>query len=298
MDEQIRQAYLQAGTIAAAARDLGAAMIKPGVHLLEVASKVEDHILSEGAGIAFPVNLSINDLAAHYTPVIDDDLTFSKGDLVKIDVGAHVNGYIADTARSIEVGTNNYQDLIDASRDALMGAIDLLKNGVSLSSIGKHVEANITAKGFKPIENLTGHSLDQYNLHSGLSVPNVSSMSSGTVHTDDVIAIEPFATTGIGIVTSGKGSNIYRLTGSLRSRLVRDQRARALLTKLNQRFKTLPFAQRWCKEYSNNIDASLKRLSMLGALKHYPQLLEKNKGMVSQTEHTVIIMDDGCEVIT
>ena len=298
MNEEILDCYLQAGKIAANAREYGLTLIKPQVTLLEVAAKVEERIVDGGAGIAFPVNISINDLAAHYSPIEGDNKVFSKGDVVKLDVGAHINGYIADTAKTIAVETHKHDQLIDASHEALQKAIDILKANQPLSSIGEIVQKTITKKGFQPIENLTGHSLEQYNLHSGLSVPNVPTQSTEAPQVDDVIAIEPFATTGAGYVIAGQGSNIYRLTGSLRTRFVREQRARMVLMKMNKQFKTLPFAQRWCTDFSKNIDATLKRLTLLGALKHYPQLVEKRHGLVSQCEHTVIVNEDGCEVTT
>lgn len=298
MNEEIFEHYSQAGAIAAAARDYGVSCIKPEVTLLEIASKVEQFILERGAGIAFPVNIAINEVAAHYSPCLDDTKTILKGNLVKLDVGAHVHGYIADTATTINVGTHEYDALISASEESLSMAIKHMKPGVAVSEIGKIIEQCIVSKGFRPIENLTGHSLEQYNLHAGLSIPNVTSVNDGIIKKDDVLAIEPFSTNGLGVVSAGKGSNIYRLTGSFRTRLVRDQRTRFVVTKLNKRFKTLPFAQRWCNEFSNNIDPLLKRLTMLGVLQHYPQLIEKNNGMVAQAEHTVIITDNGCEVIT
>ena len=299
MNEEQYECYKEAGKIAAEARDYGTTLLTPGARYSDIASSVEQRITDKGAGIAFPVNIAVNELAAHYTPYEGDDIRIQKGDVVKLDVGAHVQGYIADTAVTIEVGTTNNQLLLQAAREALENAIKEVKVGVSLSAIGEIVEHTIRSHGFQPIDNLTGHSLEQYTLHSGISIPNVGdSIGSGTIPQDTVLAIEPFATDGAGHVVAGEGSNIYRIGNSSRTRLIRDQRSRTHLMIMKKRFQTLPFAQRWCQPISPSIDRTLKRLTMLGAIKHYPQLMEKNKGLVAQAEHTVIVTEDGCEVTT
>ncbi len=300
MDETIYDKYKRAGKITANARDYGAKLIKEGVSYLEVANKVESKILEAGAGLAFPVNISINEIAAHFTPKNSDaNLVFKKGDVVKLDVGAHVDGYIGDTALTVEVETNNYADMIKASKHALDSAVSLMSSRVKLSDIGKTVQETINSYGYKPIDNLTGHSLEKNNLHAGLSIPNVQSRLDITKpKLGDVVAIEPFATNGAGHVISGKSSNIYRYTGSARSKILRDVRMRVLTMKINKNFNTLPFAERWCKNILQNSDIELRKLLMFGCIKEYPQLIDAKRGIVTQAEHTVIIHEDDCEVIT
>ncbi len=300
MDEDIYEKYRRAGKIAAEARKLGTRLIKPDVRFLDVVNKVESKILTSGAGIAFPVNIAINEIAAHYSPRHDDMLVFNKGDVVKLDVGSHIDGYIADTAITVEVASNKYEKMIKASSEALENAISLMKAGVDLSGVGKIVEETITAYGFKPIDNLTGHSLKQYELHSGLSVPNIANTSQIIrPKAGEVLAIEPFATNGAGHVTAGVGSNIYLCNKSFRSRFIRDNRSQIIYNKMMRKFRTLPFAQRWCHNLiSSGVDPTLKRLSFLGVIKHYPQLIDAKGGIVTQKEHTVIVNEGGCEVIT
>ncbi|MDG6229166.1 MAG: type II methionyl aminopeptidase [Candidatus Thermoplasmatota archaeon] len=299
MDPIISEKYHTAGTIAAYARDEGAKRIKPDVSLLEVVSFVESCITEKGASLAFPVNIAINDLAAHFTPKDTDDQVFQSGDVVKLDVGAHIDGYIADTAVTIEIESNRYESLLKASEEALEKAILLMKPGVSLSTIGGTVQDIIQRYGFKPIENLTGHSLNRYTLHAGLSIPSVASMGlRGRPKVGDVIAVEPFATTGSGRVISGNGSNIYLINSGLHLRHIRDQRTKQYLSRLKKLFQTLPFSYRWCLPHLTNADSVLQRMSHLGLIHHYPQLLEQNHGLVSQKEHTIIITNEGCEVTT
>ena len=299
MDDDVYDKYRQAGKIATEARDYGVKSIKPGVKLLEIANKVEQKIKDKGAELSFPVNISINELAAHYSPRHDDTLVFNKGDVVKLDVGSHVDGYIADTAVTTEIGTNNYKDMIKASKEGLNTAINLMKPGVDLSKIGKAVKETIESYGFKPIDNLTGHTLKRYVLHAGMSIPSVPDVfNKRRPKEDDVVAIEPFATNGAGHVLSGRGSNIYLCKENFNLRLIRDKRAKMLFTQFRQRFKTLPFAQRWSADIFEKNDIILKKLTFLGLVKHYPQLIEQKKGIVTQSEHTVIITNNGCEITT
>jgi len=299
MNEEIYEKYIHAGKIASEARDLGSKLVKDGVTFLEVANKVEAKILESGAGIAFPVNIAINEVAAHYSPSHDDKLVFKKGDVVKLDVGAHVDGYIADTAVTIEVGTKNYSDMIKAAEEGLKTAIDMMKPGVNLSSVGSAVSKKISSYGFKPVDNLTGHSLQKFVLHSGVSVPSVPDITNiHKVKEGDVLAIEPFATNGAGHVIAGPGSNIFLCSSSIKSKFVRDNRAKLMHNRLAKNFKTLPFAERWTTNLFENNQTILRRLTFLGMLKHYPQLIDSNKGIVTQKEHTVIITKDGCEVTT
>ena len=83
MDDSVYEKYKLAGKIASNARDQGAKLVKEGISYLEVATKIESDISENGAGLAFPVNISINEIAAHFTPRHDDiSLVFKKGDVV------------------------------------------------------------------------------------------------------------------------------------------------------------------------------------------------------------------------
>lgn len=299
-DEEAFEKYRLAGKIAAEARDYGATIIKSDVKLLDVAERVEAKIRQNGGDLAFPVNISINEVAAHYSPRHDDKLVFKKGDVVKLDVGSHVDGFIADTAITVEVETNNHSDMIKAAEEGLKTAIEMVKPEINLSDLGRAVQETIASFGFKSIDNLTGHSLQRYILHSGISIPSAPDLLNKVKpKIGDVIAIEPFATDGVGHVISGAGSNIYLCEKSIRSRFVRDKRANIWYNRIYKNYGSLPFAQRGVNNiFENNSDMILNRLSFLGIIKHYPQLVEQKKGIVTQKEHTVIITQDGCEVTT
>jgi methionyl aminopeptidase len=300
MDETIYQAYKRAGTIAKEARDYGTTLLKPDATYLEVATAIENLIHERGGKPAFPVNIARNNLAAHYTPTATDTNRFNPGDVIKLDVGVHINGYIADTAVTIEIETTTHTPLIQTVNDALDHAIQTMRPGVPPADIGKAVQTTITERGFKPIENLMGHSLNHYELHSGLSIPNISTyISRRKPQEGDAIAIEPFATTGAGRVISGEGSNIYICLDSLKTHLIRDRTLKQAYDRIRSTFTTLPFASRWCRPLlQTDSDLPLRRLTRLGVINEYQQLREERNGMVAQKEHTVIVTSDGCEVIT
>ncbi len=277
MNGNIREHYLEAGKIAARVLHEAGLCIKESVSLLEVAEYAEARIKDLGGNIAFPCNISINEIASHYTP--DDYISgFKKGDVVKLDIGVHIEGYIADTAKTVEVATEDHMSLIRASRDALDNAILSIREGVQTRAVGKVIEETITKQGFSPLKDLTGHSLEQYTLHAGISIPNYGSFFSQKIKKDMVFAIEPFATYGCGNIRHGR-PHIYA-AGKARTKVHRD---------IIDRFGTLPFARRWITEIN---------LEELKGLRAYSELIESSGAIVSQTEHTVIVGESGCEVIT
>jgi methionyl aminopeptidase len=299
MNDEVYEKYKIAGKIASETLNYGKNLIKTGVSFLEVANNIELKIIEKGAGLAFPVNIAINNIAAHYSPFHNDTLVFKKGDVVKLDIGTHIDGYIADTALTIEIDTKKYNDLIKASSNALDKAIDNIKPNIDLFNIGKIICDEITSFNFKPVENLTGHSMKRYHLHAGISVPNVPDiLQKKRPIVGDVLAIEPFASNGAGHVIAGAGSNIYICKDSLNFRIIRDKKSKIIFDKINKEFKTLPFAERWFDKLIPNNNITLKKLSFLGLVKQYPQLIDHKNGIVTQKEHTVILTEEGCEVIT
>jgi len=159
--------WIKAGEIASEALEYGKDLIKKDKSVLEIVESVEAKIFQLGGKPAFPTNISINEIAAHYSPV-KDDFSIKESDIVKLDVGVHVNGAIGDNA--LTVGNN--KELIEASREALNEAIKIIQIGTKLREIGRVVDKTISSYGFKSIKNLTGHSIDIYEQHAGLSVPN------------------------------------------------------------------------------------------------------------------------------
>jgi methionyl aminopeptidase len=287
--------YKKAGKIAAGIMEEGLKMIKPGAKLLDVANAVEGLIKEKGAKPAFPVNISVNAVAAHYSPDAWDESTFKDGDLVKLDIGVHLDGYIADIAKSRGLGGSS--ELIEASEEALKNAIDAIKPGVKTNEVGAVVEDTIKGYGFKPIRNLTGHMLTPGNLHGGIVIPNVNTRHGDVIEKGQVFAIEPFATDGFGRVVDDANAIIFRY---LADRPVRMKEARNILKYAKENFGTLPFAERWISHLMPRLklNHAMRQLISARALHAYHILREKERGAVSQAEHTVIVTRDGCEVTT
>jgi len=289
MDEEVINKYKKAGEIAKKVIEFSKPLLKEGNKLLDVAESIENRIKELGGEIAFPTNISINSIAAHSTPKINDQTTFQKGDLVKLDLGVHIDGYIADTAYTQEIETKNWKDLISASEEALKAAIDTTKPEVPLYKIGEAIEETIKQRGFRPIINLSGHLLDQYELHAGLNIPNYNNGSQTKLEEGIAIAIEPFATNGIGQVIDSKESEIFSL---INIKPVRMPISRKIIDIVQERGE-LPFCKRWLfkKVGTLGLETSIRELMNKGIIHNYNVLKEESNGMVAQAEHTILVLD-------
>jgi len=289
LDDDAVDSYREAGEILAETMTEARAMIEPGVTQLEVAEYAEDAIREAGAGLAFPVNISIDEEASHATPARDDDTEFDD-EMVCLDIGVHVDGYIADAAVTVDL--TDTPDLVDAAEEALEAAVDAVGPGVEVGEVGAAIESAIDAYGYTPILNLTGHGVQRYDAHTGPNIPNRAVDRSVELEVGQVVAIEPFATDGRGKVGEGGSEEIYE---QVTDGTIRDRRARQVLEEI-EAFDDLPFAARWLD--SSRSEMALRRLKMADIVKGYPVLKEADGQLVSQAEHTLIITDDGCEVTT
>ena len=290
MDAEILEKYRSAGRILAEVLAEAKPKVETGASLLDVANFVEDAIRSKGGQPAFPCNISLDRNAAHYTPSPKDLSTFGES-MVKLDIGVHVDGYIADAAITIDL--SGHDKLTEASKAALEAALEIVRPGADTAQIGKIIEETITGYGYRPVHNLTGHGLSRYQAHDEPAVPN-KAMEKGTVLKEgDVIAIEPFATNGSGRISEGPINEIY---GFSAPRPVRLPAARSLLKEITENYRTLPFARRWLK--GERAEYALMLLLRSGAVHPYPVLWEVEGSLVSQAEHTVVILEEGCEVTT
>lgn len=287
MDKQIEEKWIKAGQIAAQAREHGAKLVKDGASVFDIGEAVENKIKQLGGDIAFPVNISINEMAAHYTPTFKDSLTIKNEDYVKIDVGAHVDGYIGDTAITIRPAGKD--DLIECAEKMLEEAIKIIKPGITVAEIGQVIQETAQRLGFNPVRNLTGHSLDQYNLHSGLTIPNIKTLSKQKIEEGQVIAIEPFCTPGAGNVKDSGQPLIFMW---LSDKPVRDPYGRKILDLAKNQYQGLPFAKRWLAGMpAIKVEMLLKQLSAVRALHKFMPLKEVSDGNVAQTEHTIIVKE-------
>jgi len=292
-----REALIKAGEIARRVKAEVVDLIKPGAKLYDIAEFVERRIVELGGKPAFPCNLSINSNAAHYTPYRGDETVLKEGDYLKLDLGVHVDGYIADTALTFRVGMEE-DELMEAAKEALENAIATVRVGVKIREIGKAIEDTIRGKGFNPIVNLSGHKIERFKLHAGISIPNVYRQADTyELKEGEVIAIEPFATTGAGQVIEVPPALIFMY---VRDRPVRSAQARRLLMHIKREYNGLPFAYRWLQGFmpEGQLKLALSQLDRAGAIYSYPILREVRGGMVTQFEHTVIVEKDGAYITT
>ncbi len=266
-------------------------IVRPGLSVLELCESLEQRIRNLGAKPAFPANICINDIAAHYTALIDDNTVIEENSVVKIDIGTHIDGYIVDAALTVSFSPL-YDNLLKSSLAALKVVRDVLRPGITLGKLGHYIERAIRAYGFKPIENLTGHLIRRYELHAGKSVPNVDNGDSRVVLEGEIYAIEPFATDGEGLVMDSPKVTIFRLLPVPKKKISKD--ARSIVTVIEQECDNLPFTFRWFKD-KIDVSTAIEILRRNKVLYEYPVLIEKGHGMVAQFEDTFIVTATGAE---
>ena len=290
--------YVKAGKIVSEIREMVRGKNWIGKTVYEICEEVEGEIRKREAKCAFPVNTSINEIAAHYTAEPNDEITISDTDLIKIDLGVQINGYIADTAVTVCYDPQ-YDNLVQAAEDALQHAMSMIKIGVKASDIGRTIEKIVKQMGFKPIANLSGHSLDQYTIHAGKSIPNIWSIGSFSLSGDVAYACEPFVTTskGLGFVREGKVKNIFTMVSRKKTK---NEEADEMLDFIWENFNMLPFALRWLvkKWEVKKARELLEFLIKKKTVKAYPILVEAYSQRVAQAEHTFIPTDMGVTVTT
>ena len=290
--------YIKAGKIASEVREMVRVKDWIGKTVFEICEEVEGEIMKRGAKCAFPVNTSINEVAAHYTAEPNDPITIKDDDLVKIDLGAQINGFIADTAVTVCYDPQ-FDGLVQAAEEALEKAMSMAKIGVKASDMGRTIETTIKQFGFKPIANLSGHSLDQYTIHAGKTIPNIWSIGGFTLSGDSAYACEPFVTTseGGGFVRNGQIKNIFALNSRKKTK---DPQADKLLDFIWENFNMLPFALRWITRQWDEKEARelLNHLVKKKSVQAYPVLLEVQEQRVAQAEHTFIPNETGVTITT
>lgn len=288
--------YKKAGKIASQVKEYSRQFVKEDAKYIELAEKIESKIKELGGEIAFPVNISVNEIAAHDTAYHNDTRLLKKGDVVKIDIGVHIDGYIADTAYTAEVKSNEFAKLILASKESLEKSQKLIKKAATYGAFGESIENTIKDKGFLPIKNLGGHRLQQYELHSEEEIiPNYANNSKTEFFEGEAIAIEPFATNGAGFVIDTRLGPIYSF---MQKRPIRVMKAREVLGYIEKNYKLLPFSKRWLVQKFGNVDFILDYLCKEGILHNYAVLKDKLGGIVSQAENTGIVQKEGIFITT
>ena len=296
MDEKKLKKWREAGRIAAEALKFGQSLIKKGAVIREVCDAVDRKIVELGAKPAWPTQLGLNHIAAHYTPDLDDNTKF-EDELVCIDVGAHIDGCIGDCALTVDL-SGKHENFLKAVQEALKAGIEAVKAGVEVREIGKVICEKIESFGLNPIRNLGGHGISEYDIHDEPKIPNFDDGNTAKIEKGKIYAIEPFATDGQGLVKESERANIFTLT---EAKPIRSQFAREILNCIEENFDELPFATRWLVERFGlgKTQLAIRELDRLECLDKHPPLVEQTKGLVSQWEKTIYVNDKGeVEILT
>lgn len=292
MDQEIKNNYIKAGKISAEALEYGKSLIKKGNSLLEATELIEKKILELGGKPAFPVQFSCNETAAHFCAE-EDDKTIFDDQIVSLDLGVHVDGAIGDNAYTIDL-SGKYSDLVKACQKALEEALKITNVGTELREIGKVINDTIKSYNFNPVRNLSGHGLNLYNIHDKPTIPNIDDGNKTKLQKGMAFAVEPFSTTGSGVVGEKGLATVFMLE---HPKNVRSPITREILKEIGN-YEGLPFAKRWLtRKFGAKANFALRELTQLGIIHQFPPLVEVSKGIVAQAEHSVLIDDEGEVVV-
>jgi len=291
----------KAGKIAQEVKKYIKPKILVGAEVLNLIENTEKKIVELGGGWAFPVNVSINNIAAHYTsPIKDDALTIKEGDIVKIDLGVHIDGYIVDTAFTVSFNDDkSLENIIQATEVALEAAKMMAKPKINTKELGKKIEDIIKGFKFNPIKELGGHQIERWTVHGKKRLPELGTQGGDIMEEGEVFAIEIFASTGEGTVHNTKNSYIYELNPYAGRVPLRRKTSKQILGHINKNFKTLPFAERWlAKDFRMGVMFGLQELVQQGKIHVHYVLAEQKGEFVAQSEQTILITEDGFKQLT
>lgn len=296
VDDYGLECHRKAGKIARECREWARENIRPGVTIRYVLETMEAMIAERGAAPAFPAQSSRNFVAAHYCSSPTDETAYEVGDCVKVDCGVHVDGYIADTACTVDLSEDGrWTPLIEASASALAAAIATVGDGVAVGEVGAAIERTILAAGFEPVRNLTGHGLGRWKVHTSPQIPNYGERGGGLFQRGSVFAIEPFACTGRGYIKERGKAEVFMMVRPPRKAKGLDKDMLADI----QSWRGLPIARRYFSQHDPEVvEDTLSKLARQGSLMRYPPLVEEEGVMVAQTEHTMFLGPEGVEVLT
>ncbi len=296
MDSHALECFRRAGRIVAECREWAVANIRPGVLVRDVLETIEAMIRERGGEPGFPAQSSRNRVAAHYCSPPGDPLGYEEGDCVKVDIGVHVEGYVADSAASVDLSADGrWTPLVRASADALAAAIATVGDGVPVGEVGAAIERTIVSAGFQPVRNLTGHGLGRWKVHTPPQIPNYGERGGGVLRQGMVFAIEPFACTGRGYIREEGRAEVFMMVRPPRKAKGLD---REVLRAIDA-WRGLPIARRYFSAFEPAVlDDTLVKLARQGSLVRYPPLVEEEGVMVAQTEHSLYLGPEGVEVLT
>jgi len=291
--------------------------IKPGMYMTNICNYIEDKIKELTnfnpdnpllGGIAFPTGVSLNNCAAHWTPNPGDKTILKSDDICKIDYGVHIMGMIADSAFTISFNPK-YDLLLEASRTSTDIGIKLSGPDANIGDISKEIQENLESYEIElngithpilSIQELMGHQIEPYKIHSSKRVPNYKLEYNERMIEGEYYAIETFASTGKGSVYSGSDCSHYMLNYNTNYKNIplakKDQK---FLNQIESQFGTLAFCNRWLETLKiNRYEHFMKNLIKSNVITKYPPLYDINNSFVAQFEHTIYINDTGNEILS
>jgi methionyl aminopeptidase len=293
----IPEEYRKSGEITRQVKAVVKSAVKPGTGFLEICDLVRREVESRGGHLAFPTGIGVNEVTAHYAPQEGDQSAIKDEDLVKVDFGVHVDGYVTDTSVSVTFNPE-YTLMLEATERALEAAISTARRDVRTGEIGREIHREAARFGFKTIENLTGHTVDRYVVHAGKSIPNLYMPGMQSLKQGDVFAIEPFLTLGTaaGYVVDTPSQTIFSIAARRKTGV---PELDAFAERVWAERKTLPFTPRWyLSDFAGKVPGIITRLVAKRVLRAYPTLVEASGKPVAQFEHTMALDEDGIVVLT
>ena len=295
-----------------------------GMKYFDIANHIEELIEKESkfqsndpfkSGIGFPIGLSINECAAHWTPNPGEKRVLEETDLVKVDFGVHYDGCIIDSAFSFSL-SDKYDELIKIGKAATELAIKNSGVDAVLGEIGEatqefieshEIEINGKMRQVRSTRDLTGHMIFPYMIHANKSVPNFKVNYPVRMEENEFYAIETFPTTGTGKTTMDLECSHYMINTDKIVNEVKenktpprlDTRENFLFKKIRDTRQTLPFCKKWLKNYDiKGYQIPLNTLVKKGVVNSYPPIMSQKDTHVVQFEHTIFIGASSVHVLS
>lgn len=316
-------AFRKAGLIHKLVRNNARSLLQAGQTFINTVKGIEEYIMklcqvktefNRAVNIAFPIGLSVNEIAAHDTAMIDDKRLLYNGDVVKCDIGIQIDGYIVDSAFTHIVGetldtikSNIKYPLLEATADATYTGLCMSGVDARLYEISQEIQEIIESyelldSEIKAVNGLGGHDINYYEVHGEkliLSVPH-KSQKDLKMEEGEVYAIETYASSGSGMLIQKQFEKCNHFGINHGPTKVKNPSKNVVVDWAYKNRHDLPFTQRWCNDDNiTNIQKHLLKGVKEGTIVGFPPLFDPKEGsLVSQLEHTLHIKDTGIEIFS
>ena len=281
-------------------------LLKPGIVLIDFVKKLENMLKfitnanDLECGQSFPTGVSINNIAAHDTPNSNDNTVLKYDDVMKLDFGTHINGYVIDCAFTVAFNPE-YDQLLKCSQEATATGIKNAGIDMRLGELGGYIQEVIESyeveiKGkvhkIKPIKDLCGHNMLRYHVHGEKSIPLYKNDEDNSLMEEgELYACETFVTTGKGVTKELKNCSHYMKDNlAFNNTKIKSSQPKSLFKYIDEHYSTLAFCPRWLEEGGNtNVQKSLNYLCNIGVVNPYPPLADIEGSYVAQFEHSFML---------